>query len=47
MENYKNRIVDEILQKKINGKRCCLIQGPKWCGKTTTAEQFQKYIIYV
>lgn len=47
MENYKNRIVDEILQKKLMGKGAVLIQGPKWCGKTTTAEQISKSILYM
>ena len=24
-----------------------MIQGPKWCGKTTTAEQFSKSALYM
>ena len=47
MENYKKRIVDEILKKKLKGKGAVLIQGPKWCGKTTTAEQISKSILYM
>ena len=47
MENYKNRIVDEILKRKLMGKGAVLIQGPKWCGKTTTAEQISKSILYM
>ena len=47
MENYKNRIVDEVLKKKLQGKGAVLIQGPKWCGKTTTAEQISKSILYM
>ena len=47
MENYKNRVVDEILEKKLKGKGAVLIQGPKWCGKTTTAEQISKSILYM
>lgn len=47
MENYKNRIVDKILEKKLKGKGAVLIQGPKWCGKTTTAEQISKSILYM
>ena len=47
MENYKSRIVDEILEKKLKGKGAVLIQGPKWCGKTTTAEQISKSILYM
>lgn len=47
MQEYKNRIVDEILEKKLKGKGAVLIQGPKWCGKTTTAEQISKSILYM
>ena len=47
MENYRKRIVDEILKKKLKGKGAVLIQGPKWCGKTTTAEQIAKSILYM
>ena len=47
MKDYKNRIVDEILEKKLKGKGAVLIQGPKWCGKTTTAEQIAKSILYM
>ena len=39
MENYRKRIADDILQKKLRSKGAVLIEGPKWCGKTTTAEQ--------
>lgn len=47
MKEYKKRIVDEILQKKLKGKGAILIQGPKWCGKTTTAEQISNSILYM
>jgi len=39
MEQYKKRIADDILTRKLRGKGAVLIQGPKWCGKTTTAKQ--------
>ena len=39
MKEYKARIADIILQRKLAGKGAVLIEGPKWCGKTTTAEQ--------
>lgn len=35
---YKHRIADQILAKKLASKGAILIEGPKWCGKTTTAE---------
>ncbi len=47
MENYKPRLVDKTLQRKLKGKGAVLIQGPKWCGKTTTAEQMAKSILYM
>ena len=39
MLKYRNRIVDSILQDKLDAKGAVLIKGPKWCGKTTTAIQ--------
>lgn len=36
---YKSRIADDILKRKLQGKGAVLIEGPKWCGKTTTALQ--------
>lgn len=47
MKEYKRRIADEILERKLKGKGAVLIQGPKWCGKTTTAEQISKSILYM
>ena len=47
MMEYKKRIADEILEKKLKGKGAVLIQGPKWCGKTTTAEQIAGSILYM
>ena len=41
MENYKHRIMDSLLKKKLQAKGAILIEGPKWCGKTTTAEETQ------
>ena len=39
MRVYKHRIADDILKRKLQGKGAVLVQGPKWCGKTTTAKQ--------
>lgn len=39
MEGYRPRIVDGMLVNKLQAKGAVLIEGPKWCGKTTTAEQ--------
>lgn len=42
MHNYKNRIIEFPLSQKLKAKGAVLIEGPKWCGKTTTAEEFAK-----
>lgn len=47
MKDYKKRIADEILQRKLKGKGAVLIEGPKWCGKTTTAEQIAQSVLYM
>lgn len=47
MEDYKKRIADSILTEKLSGKGAVLIEGPKWCGKTTTAEHQAKSILYM
>lgn len=47
MLNYRKRIADDILKRKLEGKGAVLIEGPKWCGKTTTAEQLAASILYM
>lgn len=47
MKEYKKRIADDVLKRKLLGKGAVLIQGPKWCGKTTTAEQISESILYM
>ncbi len=37
--NYLERIADKHLKERLNAMGAVLIEGPKWCGKTTTAEQ--------
>ena len=47
MGTYKKRIIDRLLKRKLEGKGAVLLQGPKWCGKTTTAEQIAGSILYM
>lgn len=42
---YKHRIADMLLQRKLLGKGAVQVEGPKWCGKTTTAKQIAKSIL--
>lgn len=44
---YKKRIADRMIAKKLRGKGAVLIEGPKWCGKTTTAEQLAGSVLYM
>lgn len=39
MNGYKPRIMDGLLAKKLQAKGAVVLEGPKWCGKTTTAEE--------
>ncbi len=39
MKEYRPRIADELLRDKLEAKGGVVIEGPKWCGKTTTALQ--------
>ena len=36
---YKKRIADQILADKLEASGAVLIEGPKFCGKTTLAKQ--------
>lgn len=47
MKEYKERIADKLLKRRLQGKGAVLIEGPKWCGKTTTAEQLAESILYM
>lgn len=44
---YKKRIADEIIEKKLNSSGAVLVVGPKWCGKTTTSEQHSCSVNYI
>ena len=45
--SYKSRIADQLLREKLEAMGAVLIEGPKACGKTTTAEQQAKSVIYM
>ena len=44
---YRKRIADRLLEEKLDAMGAVLIEGPKACGKTTTAEQQAKSILYM
>ena len=36
---YKKRIADQMLTDKLDSSGAVLVEGPKYCGKTTLAKQ--------
>ncbi|NLG10060.1 MAG: ATP-binding protein [Coriobacteriaceae bacterium] len=46
-KEYLPRIYDKVLARKLEAKGAVLIEGPKWCGKTTTALQQAKSVLYM
>ena len=44
---YRERIADRLLEEKLDAMGAVLIEGPKACGKTTTAEQQANSILYM
>lgn len=47
MAVYKYRILDKVLAKRLKSIGAVLIEGPKWCGKTTTSEKLAQSVIYM
>lgn len=45
MEKYLTRITDHLIKRKLELFGAVCIEGPKWCGKTTSCKQFAKTII--
>ncbi len=45
MKEYRARIADTMLKEKLESKGAVVIEGPKWCGKTTTAMQLAGSIL--
>lgn len=47
MKEYRKRIADDLLARKLRGLGAVLVQGPKWCGKTTTCEQQSASVLHM
>lgn len=47
MSEYRKRVFDPLLGRKLEGIGAVLIEGPKWCGKTTSAEQQAASVLYM
>ena len=42
---YIKRIIDKTIAEKMQVMGCVVVKGPKWCGKTTTSQQFAKSVL--
>ena len=47
MSSYKPRVIDEAIAHRLKNKGAILVEGAKWCGKTTTCEQHASSILYM
>lgn len=47
MANYRPRVADDILEDKLDAMGCVLVEGPKYCGKTTLALQHARSVLYM
>lgn len=47
MKKYILRVADTLIERALKSSGAVLIEGPKWCGKTSTAKQISKSFIYM
>ncbi len=47
MKKYLPRVIDQLLGNRLKSTGALVIEGPKWCGKTTSCEQQAKSAIYI
>ena len=47
MAKYRERIADIILRQRLEARGAILLEGAKWCGKTSTAAQIAKSVLYM
>ncbi|MCL2752356.1 MAG: DUF4143 domain-containing protein [Firmicutes bacterium] len=42
---YLERLIEQTISDKLESKGCVAIEGPKWCGKSTTAKRFARTVV--
>ena len=47
MKDYLPRVCDDLLAFRLRSKGAVLVEGPKWCGKTTTCAQQAQSALYM
>ena len=44
---YKPRVIDKSIEKRLESKGAIVVEGAKWCGKTTTCERHAASALYL
>jgi uncharacterized protein len=44
-KRYLDRLIEKSIETSMMTNGCVVIEGPKWCGKSTIAERFAKSIV--
>jgi len=47
MKNYKKRVLDKLLAEHLSVMGAVVVEGAKWCGKTTTAEKAAASAVFI
>lgn len=47
MKEYRKRVVDDYFKARMRASGAILIEGPRWCGKTTTGEHLTASSLYM
>ena len=45
MEKYLERLVDSAIAEALQVAGCVVVEGPKWCGKSTSSSRFAKTMV--
>ena len=45
VKDYRQRVADSVIAEVMEGKGAVLVEGPKWCGKTTTCAHLAKSVV--
>ena len=47
MSEYRERIADQLIEESLETVGAVLVQGTKWCGKTTTSIHHAGSVLYM
>jgi predicted AAA+ superfamily ATPase len=45
MKQYQERLIEKTIQRQMEAIGAIVLEGPKWCGKSTTAARFAKTVV--